>query len=76
MNGPPRGDGAEGLKNLCRAICESGSSNIGIHLHIEVLKIIHNFWCRFIDFRQKVTICVIFFLLFIIDIIVLVEEPV
>ncbi len=54
MNGPRRSGGAEKFQDQKARLSELGVSHVVIHLYIGVLKIVHNFWSKFLDFKCKV----------------------
>ena len=54
MNGPKRPGNGDAFQQQRIRLAQLGVSHIVIHLHIGVLKIVHNFWCKFLDFKYKV----------------------
>ena len=54
MNGPKRSGNGDSFQQQRIRLAQLGVSHIVIHLHIGVLKIVHNFWCKFLDFKYKV----------------------
>ena len=54
MNAPKHPGHGDAFQQQRARLAQLGVSHITIHLHIGVLKIVHNFWCKFLDFKYKV----------------------
>ena len=54
MNGPKHPADGDRFANHRTQLIQLGVSPIVIHLHVSVLKIVHEFWCKYQDFKFQV----------------------